>query len=121
MVACSDRQKNAISLNTSTTEAEYMTLATTSVASSTTEEEYMVLATTSWQGVWCLNACTLCGYTIPITIMADNILTINVAKNAIIHSVIKHIDVAYHVTREHLDGKCFTLLMYNPTLIHTTA
>ena len=54
-----------------------------SVASSTTGAEYMALATTSRQGVWYLTAFTHPGYTIHITIMADNTSIINVAKDPI--------------------------------------
>ena len=43
-----------------------------SVASSTTEEEYMALATTSRQAVWYLNVFTQLGSSIHIKIMADN-------------------------------------------------
>ena len=80
-----------------------------SVASSTTEAEYMALATTSRQAVWYLNAFTQVGYTIPITIMADNTFRINVAENPINNPRRKHIDAAYHFTREHLIRKSFTL------------
>ena len=80
-----------------------------SVASSTTEAEYMALATTSRQAVWYLNAFTQLGYTIPITIMTDNTSSINVAENPINNTRTKHIDVAYHFTREHLIRKSFTL------------
>ena len=41
--------------------------------------------------------------------MADNTSTINVAENPIHNSRTKHIDVAYHFTREHLIRKSFTL------------
>ena len=85
-----------------------------SVASSTTEAEYMALATTSWQAVWYLNACKQVGYTIPITIMADNSFRINVAENPINNPWTKHIDVAYHFTREQLIRKCL-MLAYAPS------
>ena len=80
-----------------------------SVASSTAEAEYMALATTSRQPVWYLNAFTQLAYTIPITIMADNTSSINVAENPITHPQNKQIHVAYHLTREHLIRKSFTL------------
>ena len=73
-----------------------------SVASSTTEAEYMALATTSRQAVRYLNAFTQLGYTIPITILADHSSSINVAENPINNPRTKHIHVAYHFTREHL-------------------
>ena len=68
-----------------------------SVASSTTEAEYMALATTSRQAVWYLNAFTQLSYTIPIMIIADNTSSINVAEKPIYNPRTKHIDVAYHV------------------------
>ena len=80
-----------------------------SVASSTTEAEYMALATISRQAVWYFNAFRQLGYNIPITIMADNTSCINVAENPINNPRTKHIDVAYHFTREHLIRKSFTL------------
>ena len=79
-----------------------------SVASSATEAEYMSLATTCRQAVWYLNAFTQLGYNIAITIMADNTSSINVAENPINNPRTKHIDVAYHFTREHLIRKSFT-------------
>ena len=86
-----------------------------SVASSTIEAEYMALATTSRQAVWYLNAFTRLCHTIPITIMADNTSCINVAKNAINHPRPKCIDVAHHFTREHLIRKSFTI-SYLPSI-----
>ena len=41
--------------------------------------------------------------------MADNIFSINIADNPINNPQTKHIDVAYHFTREHLIRKSFTL------------
>ena len=80
-----------------------------SVASTTTEAEYMALATTSRQAVWYLNAFTQLGYTLPIMIMADNTSSINIAENPINNPLTKHIDVGYHFMREHLIRKSFTL------------
>ena len=77
-----------------------------SVASSTTEAEYMALATTSCHGVWYLYAFTQLGYSIPITIMAHNTSSINVAENQINNLRTKYIDVAYHFTGEQLIRKC---------------
>ena len=54
-----------------------------SVASSTTEAEYMALATRSRHAVWYLNAFRQLGYTILITIMADTTSSIDVAENPI--------------------------------------
>ena len=69
----------------------------------------MALATTSRQAVWYLHAFTQLAYTIRITIMADNSSSINVGENPINNPRTKHIDVAYHLTREHLIRKCFSL------------
>ena len=80
-----------------------------SVASSTTEVEYMALATTSREVVWYCNTFTQVGYTIPITIMADNTTCINVAENPIYNPPTNHIDVAYHFRREHFIRKSFAL------------
>ena len=80
-----------------------------SVASSTTEAEYMALATTSRQALWYINAFTQLGYYIPITIMADHTPGINIAQNPIHNSRTKHLDVAYHFTREHLIRQSFNL------------
>ena len=41
--------------------------------------------------------------------MADNTSSINVAENPINNPPTKHIDVAYHFTRERLIRKSFTL------------
>ena len=71
-----------------------------SVASSTTEAEYKALATTSRQAGWYLNAFTQLGYTIPITIMADNTSSINVAENPINNPRTKHIDVVTAKVRD---------------------
>ena len=80
-----------------------------SVASSTRQAEYMALATTSHQGVWYRNPLTQLDDTIPIKIMADNTCSMNVAENPITNPRAKHIDVAYPFTREHLICKYFTL------------
>ena len=80
-----------------------------SIACSTTEAEYMALATTSRQAVWYHNAFTQLSYIIRITIMAENTSSINVAGNPINNPRTKHIDVAYHFKREHLMCKSFTI------------
>ena len=80
-----------------------------SVACSTIEVEYMAVATTSRQGVWYLNAFIQLCYTIHITIMADNRSSINVAENPINNPETKHIDVAYHLSRQHLIRKFCSL------------
>ena len=89
-----------------------------SIASSTTEAEYMALATTSRQGVSYLNAFTQLRYAIPITIMADNTSSIKVAQNPINNPQMKHIEIAYHFKREHLICKACTL-SYVPSIDKT--
>ena len=80
-----------------------------SVASSTIEAEYIALATISREAIWYLNAYTQLGYTMPITIMADNTSSINIAEHPINNPRTSDIDVAYHCTREYLICKSFTL------------
>ena len=80
-----------------------------SVVSSTTETEYMALATTFGRAVWYPNVFTLLGYKIHITIMADDTSSINVTENPINNPGTNYIDVAYHFTREYLIPKAFTL------------
>ena len=69
----------------------------------------MALTTTFRQAVWYLNTFNQLGYTIPRTMIAGNTSSINVAENPINNPRTKHIDVAYHFTREHLMRKSFTL------------
>ena len=69
----------------------------------------MALATISHLAVWYLNPSIQLGYTILITILADNSSSINVAGNAIYNTQSNHIDVAYHFTRGPLIRKYFTI------------
>ena len=69
----------------------------------------MALATTSRQAVCYLNVFRQPVYTIPMTIMADNTSSTNVAENPIKNPRTKQINVAYHSTRKHLIRKYFTL------------
>jgi len=85
-----------------------------SVSTSTTESEYMALATTARQALWYINGLSQLGFTIPVELKADNTSSINVAENPINNPKTKHIDVSYHFTREHLIRKSFTL-SYVPT------
>jgi len=80
-----------------------------SVLTSTTESEYMALATTAQQALWYINRLSQLGFTIPVELKADNTSSINVAENPINNPKTKHIDVCYHFTREHLICKSFTL------------
>jgi len=85
-----------------------------SVSTSTTESEYMALATTARQALWYINGLSQLGFPISVELKADNTSSINVAENPINNPKTKHIDVSYHFTREHLIRKSFTL-SYVPT------
>ena len=80
-----------------------------SVSTSTTESEYMALATTARQALWYINGLSQLGFTIPVKLKADNTSSINVAENPINNPKTKYIDVSYHFTREQLIRKSFTL------------
>jgi len=84
------------------------------VSTSTTESEYIVLATTAWQALWYINGLSQLGFTIPIKLKANNTSSINVTENPINNPKTKHINVSYHFTREHGIYKSFTL-SYVPT------
>ena len=79
------------------------------VACSTTEAEYMALATRSRQAVCHLNAFTQLGNKFPITIMADNTTNINVVENPLNNPRTQQIHVACHFQKAHLIGTSFTL------------
>jgi len=85
-----------------------------SVSTSTTESEYMALATTARQALWYINGLSQLGFTNPVELKADNTSTINLAENPINNPKTKHINVSYHFTREHLICKSVTL-SYVPT------
>ena len=87
----------------------WLSQAQQSVASSTTEAEYMALATTFRQAVWYQNAFSQLSYSIHITLMPDNTSRMNVAANPFNNSQTKYIDVGYHFTSEHLRCKSLTL------------
>ena len=69
----------------------------------------MALATASHHAVWYHNACTQLGYTMPITIMADNASRINVAENRINNPRTNQIDVVYHLIRARHIRKSLTV------------
>jgi len=85
-----------------------------SVSTSTTESEYIALATTARQALWYINGLSQLGFTIPVELKANNTSSINVAENPINNPKTKYIDVSYHFTREHLIRTLFTL-SYVPT------
>jgi len=84
------------------------------VSTSTTESEYMALATTARQALWYIYGLSQLGFPIPVELKAGNTSSINVAENPINNPKTKHIDVCYHFTREHLIRKSFNL-SYVPT------
>jgi len=85
-----------------------------SVSTSTTESEYMALATTARQAFWYISRLSQLDFTIPVKFKANNTSSINVAENPINNLKATHIDVSYYFTREHLIYKLFTL-SYVPT------
>jgi len=85
-----------------------------SVSTSTTESEYMALATTARQALWYINGLLQLGFTIPVELKADNTSIINVTENPINNPKTKHIYVSYHFNREHLIRKSL-MLSYVPT------
>jgi len=85
-----------------------------SVSASTTESEYMALSITARQALWYLNAFTHLGYSIPVHLRVDNTSSIYFAETLVNNARTKHIDVAYHFTREQLLRNSFTI-SYVPT------
>eukprot|EP00253_Pinus_taeda_P012207 PITA_12207 len=73
-----------------------------SIALSTAEAEYAVAASCCTQLLWMMQ--TLQDYQItctpPISILCDNTSVINISKNPVMHSKIKHIPIKYHFLRE---------------------
>ena len=79
------------------------------VATSSCEAEYMALCQTVKEAVWLrklLQELNQNQYTTEATsLLADNMGTIALAKNPEFHARTKHIDIAYHFTREKItDG-----------------
>jgi hypothetical protein len=75
-----------------------------SISLSTTEAEYIVVATCCTQVLWMIQ--TLADlevkYVALIPIHCDNTSAINVSKNPVFHSKTKHIPIKYHFLREHV-------------------
>jgi len=80
-----------------------------SVATSTTEAEYMALSLASRQTMWLKRAFIDLRLPTKIAIYCDNTGAIEVANNPKINERTKHIDVAYHYTREKLEEHQFEL------------
>ena len=81
------------------------------VAHSTCESEYMALALASKQHIWLQRGLTqLLGYTVPSAISTDNNGAIDLANNVKLNDASKHIDIAYHFTREKVQNGELNLL-----------
>jgi hypothetical protein len=78
-----------------------------SISLSTTEVEYIVVATYYTQVLWMIQ--TLADlevkYTAPIPIYCDNSSAISVFKNLVFHYKTKHIPIKYHFLRENVTNK----------------
>jgi hypothetical protein len=87
-----------------------------SISLSTTEAEYIVVATCCTQVLWMIQ--TLADlevkYTAPIPIHCDNTSDISVSKNPILHSKTKHIPIKYHFLREQVTNQ-IVQVHYIPT------
>ena len=72
------------------------------VAKSSTESEYVALSAAAQESVWLRRLLTDFGFevTSPTTLYEDNTGAIELSKNPKFHNRTKHIDVAYHFTRE---------------------
>lgn len=75
-----------------------------SISLSTSEAEYITIATCCSQILWMKK--TLRDIKIelidPIPIMCDNTSAINISKNHVMHSKTKHIPIKFHFLREHV-------------------
>jgi hypothetical protein len=87
-----------------------------STSLSTTEAEYIAVATCCTQVLWMIQ--TLADlevkYTAPIPIHCDNTSAISVSKNPVFHSKTKHIPIKYHFLREQVTNQIVQVL-YIPT------
>jgi hypothetical protein len=82
-----------------------------SVAQSTTKVEYVVAASCSSQLLWITYTMSDFGeeYT-HVPLQCDSTSAISVAKNLVLHSKTKHIDVRYHFLRDHVEKGRITLI-----------
>ena len=82
-----------------------------SVATSTTEAEYMALAMAAKHHIWLQRgAKEILGRDVPSALNCDNISAIDIANNPKLNERTKHIDNAYHFTRELVEDGSLTLL-----------
>src|SRR5215213_10480833 len=79
------------------------------VTKSTTEAEYVALSLASGQMIWLKRALEELRYDVPCALFTDSTGAQDIAENPKINERIKHIDVAYHYTREKLLQKKFLL------------
>ena len=72
------------------------------VTKSSTESEYVALSAAAQESVWLRRLLTDFGFevTSPTTLYEDNTGAIELSKTPKFHNRTKHIDVAYHFTRE---------------------
>jgi hypothetical protein len=87
-----------------------------SISLSTTEAEYIPVATCCTQVLWMIQ--TLedleVKYTAPIPIHCDNTSAISVSKNPVLQSKTKHIPIKYHFLREQVTNQ-IVRVPYIPT------
>jgi hypothetical protein len=78
-----------------------------SVSLSTVEAEYIASATCCTQVLWMKKTLTdiQVEYDEPIPIYCDNTSAINISKNPVMHSKMKHIPIKYHFLRERVAEK----------------
>ena len=82
-----------------------------SVAHSTCEAEYMALALATKQFIWFRRGLhQLVNSSIPMAICTDSTAAIDLANNPKLNDASKHIDIAYHFTRERVEDGTLTLL-----------
>ena len=73
-----------------------------SVAQSTTEAEYVAAASCCSQLLWMISTLRDFGLSFSrVPLLCDSTSAISVAKNPVLHSKTKHIDVRYHFLRDH--------------------
>jgi hypothetical protein len=82
-----------------------------SISLSTTEAEYIVVATCCTKILWMIQTLTnlKVNYTDPITIHCDITSAINVSKNIVLHSKTKHIPIKYHFLKEQVTNRVVQL------------
>ncbi|KAJ1256479.1 hypothetical protein BS78_K014500 [Paspalum vaginatum] len=75
-----------------------------SVATSTTEDEHIVAASCCSQLLWMRATFSDFGLSFgKITLLVDSTSAISVARNPVLHSRIKHIDVRFYFLRDHYE------------------